>query len=247
MKISTLVPAMLALATCCISQTIFAQDADKIRHNLGKTIPQFKNIDEIKSTPMKGLYEIRVGTDLYYSDAEGNYLIQGELIDIQGKRNLTEDRLNKLTAVDFNSLPLKDAFTLVRGDGSRKLAVFEDPNCGYCKRFEKDMQNVDNVTVYMFLYPILSPDSAEKSNNIWCAQDRSTAWNDYMLHGKEPEAASCDTDALQRNLAFGRKHKITGTPTLIFSDGGRVPGAVPAQEVERRLAEASNPTVTRKQ
>jgi len=244
MKISTLLPGMLALLTCFTSVAVLAQE-DKIRHNLGKTIPQFKEIDEIKSTPMKGLYEIRVGTDLYYSDAEGNYLIQGELIDIQARRNLTEDRLNKLTVVDFNSLPLKDAFTLVRGDGSRKMAVFEDPNCGYCKRFEKDMQNVDNVTVYMFLYPILSPDSVEKSNNIWCAQDRSVAWNDYMLRGQEPEAASCDNAALRRNMAFGKKHKITGTPTLIFSNGARVPGAVPAQEVERRLAEASNPAAAR--
>jgi len=237
MKTSTLLPGIVALAACFTSVTTLAQD-DKIRQNLS-SIPQLKQIDEINSTPMKGLYEVRVGTDLYYSDAEGNYLIQGELIDLKARRNLTEDRINKLTAVSFDSLPLKDAFTLVRGDGSRKLAVFEDPNCGYCKRFEKDMQNIDNVTVYMFLYPILSPDSAEKSNNIWCAQDRTAAWNDYMLRGQEPEAASCDTDALQRNLAFGKKHKITGTPTLIFSDGTRVPGAVPAQEVERRLVAAS--------
>jgi len=237
MKIPSL-PSIIALAACLTGFSAFAQE-DKIRQNLGNSIPQFKKIDEIKPTPMKGLYEVRVGTDLYYSDAEGNYLIQGELIDIQGKRNLTEDRINKLTVISFDSLPLKDAFTLIRGDGSRKMAVFEDPNCGYCKRFEKDMLNVDNVTVYMFLYPILSPDSVEKSNNIWCAADRNTAWNDYMLHNKEPKTASCDTDALQRNLAFGRKHKITGTPTLIFSDGARVPGAVPAKEVERRLAEAN--------
>jgi thiol:disulfide interchange protein DsbC len=137
-------------------------------------------------------------------------------------------------------VPLQDAFTVVRGDGSRKLAVFEDPNCGYCKRFEKDMQNVDNVTVYMFLYPILSPDSAEKSRNIWCAKDRVAAWDDHMLRDKVPAAASCDTSALQRNLAFGRKHKITGTPTLIFSDGSRVPGAIGAQEVERRLTEVAS-------
>jgi len=237
MKLSPLFSGIFALAACVSSATAADEDV-KIRQNLGERIPQLKNIDEINPTPMKGLYEVRVGTDLYYSDAEGNYLIQGELIDLQARRNLTEDRLNKLTAISFDSLPLKDAFTLVRGDGSRKLAVFEDPNCGYCKRFEKDMLNVDNVTVYMFLYPILSPDSVEKSNNIWCATDRVTAWNDYMLHSKEPGAASCDNDALQRNLAFGKKHKITGTPTLIFGNGERVPGAVPAQEVERRLAEA---------
>ncbi|NKM02244.1 DsbC family protein, partial [Rhizobium leguminosarum] len=187
-----------------------------IRKALGSRIPQLQNIDEVRATPMPGLYEVRMGTDVFYTDAKGNYLIQGELIDTKARRNLTEDRINKLTQVDFASLPLQDAFTIVRGNGQRKLAVFEDPNCGYCKRFEKDLQNVDNVTVYLFLYPILSPDSAEKSRNIWCAKDRAAAWQDQMVRDKAPAAASCDTAALQRNLAFGKKHKITGTPTLIF-------------------------------
>ena len=128
----------------------------------------------------------------------------------------------------------------MRGDGKRKVAVFEDPNCGYCKRFERDMQNVNNVTVYLFLYPILSPDSAEKSRNIWCAKDKAGAWQDHMVRDKHAATASCDTSALQRNLAFGKKYKITGTPTVIFANGTRVPGAIGAQEVEKRLAEASN-------
>ncbi|GAA4418364.1 DsbC family protein [Acidovorax lacteus] len=232
-----LLPTLLAAATLWLATGASAQEA-VIRKTLAERIPQMEKIDEIRPTPMPGLFEVRIGTDLFYTDAKGNYVIQGELIDTKARRNLTEDRINKLTAVDFSALPLKDAFTLVRGDGKRKLAVFEDPNCGYCKRFERDMQNVDNVTVYLFLYPILSPDSAEKSRNIWCAKDRAAAWNDYMLRDKNPAAASCDTAALQRNLAFGRKHKITGTPTLIFADGTRVPGAVPAAEIERRLAEA---------
>ncbi|HNZ91631.1 MAG TPA: DsbC family protein, partial [Acidovorax sp.] len=148
------------------------------------------------------------------------------------------------TAVDFSALPLKDAVTIVRGDGKRKLAVFEDPNCGYCKRFERDLQNVDNVTVYLFLYPILSPDSAEKSRNIWCAKDKATTWHDFMLRDKAPNTASCDTSALQRNLAFGKKYKITGTPTLIFANGARAPGAISAQDVEKRLAEAGGTATT---
>ena len=214
-----------------------------IRKNLGERIPQLQKIDEVSKSPMPGLYEIRVnGTDIFYTDAKGHYLIQGELIDTRARRNLTEDRINKLSAVDFAALPFKDAFTIVRGDGKRKLAVFEDPNCGYCKRFERDMQNVDNITVYLFLYPILSPDSAEKSRNIWCAKDRTAAWEDYMVRDRIPAAATCDTSALQRNLAFGKKYKITGTPTLIFADGSRVPGAIPAKDVEKRLGEpaASN-------
>ena len=230
---------LTAATLALLSVTATAQEAD-IRKALAERIPQMDKIDEVSPTPMKGLYEVRIGTDLFYTDAKGNYVIQGELIDTKVRRNLTEDRINKLTAVDFSALPLKDAFTIVRGDGKRKVAVFEDPNCGYCKRFERDMQNVDNITVYLFLYPILSPDSAEKSRNIWCAKDRTTTWHDLMLRDKTPNTASCDTSALQRNLAFGKKYKITGTPTLIFANGSRVPGAISAQDVEKRLAEAGS-------
>ncbi len=233
-----LIPSLLAAASLGLALTATAQEP-AIRKTLAERIPQLEKIDEVRATPMGGLYEVRVGTDLFYTDAKGNFLIQGELIDTKARRNLTEDRINKLTAVDFNALPLQDAFATVRGNGKRKLVVFADPNCGYCKRFERDLQNVDNVTIYTFLYPILSPDSAEKSRNIWCAKDRNNAWNDWMLREKTPAAARCDTAALQRNLAFGKKHKITGTPTLLFANGARVPGAIGAADIEKRLAEAS--------
>ena len=233
-----LIPSLLAAASLGLALTATAQEP-AIRKTLAERIPQLEKIDEVRATPMGGLYEVRAGTDLFYTDAKGNFLIQGELIDTKARRNLTEDRINKLTAVDFNTLPLQDAFATVRGNGKRKLVVFADPNCGYCKRFERDLQNVDNVTIYTFLYPILSPDSAEKSRNIWCAKDRNNAWNDWMLREKTPAAASCDTAALQRNLAFGKKHKITGTPTLLFANGARVPGAIGAADIEKRLAEAS--------
>ncbi|MBH1976993.1 MAG: DsbC family protein [Comamonadaceae bacterium] len=233
-----LIPSLLAAAALTLGFSATAQEA-AIRKTLAERIPQMEKIDEVQPTAMSGLYEVRIGTDIFYTDAKGNYLIQGELIDTRARRNLTEDRINKLSAVDFAALPFKDAFTIVRGDGKRKVAVFEDPNCGYCKRFERDMQNVDNITVYLFLYPILSPDSAEKSRNIWCAKDRTTAWEDYMVRDKTPAAATCDTSALQRNLAFGKKYKITGTPTLIFADGSRVPGAIPAKDVEKRLGESA--------
>ena len=233
-----LIPSLLAAASLGLALTATAQEP-AIRKTLAERIPQLEKIDEVRATPMGGLYEVRVGTDLFYTDAKGNFLIQGELIDTKARRNLTEDRINKLTAVDFNALPLQDAFATVRGNGKRKLVVFADPNCGYCKRFERDLQNVDNVTIYTFLYPILSPDSAEKSRNIWCAKDRNNAWNDWMLREKTPAAASCDTAALQRNLAFGKKHKITGTPTLLFANGARVPGAIGAADIDKRLAEAS--------
>lgn len=216
-----------------------AQEAT-IRKNLGERIPQLQKIDEVNKSPMAGLWEIRVnGNEILYTDAEGNFLIQGSLIDTKARVNLTEERVDKLNAVSFDALPLNDAFTIVRGNGKRKLAVFEDPNCGYCKRFERDLQKVENVTVYMFLYPILSQDSTDKSRNIWCAKDRAKAWMDWMVRDQAAPNAQCDASALTRNLEFGRKYKITGTPTLIFADGNRVPGAINAQQVEKYLAAAS--------
>ena len=138
-------------------------------------------------------------------------------------------------------MPFKDAFTIVRGNGGRKLAVFEDPNCGYCKRFERDLQKIDNVTVYMFLYPILGPDSLEKSKAIWCAPDRAKAWQDWMVRDQPVAAAAstCENASLTRNVELGRKHKVEGTPTLIFSNGVRVPGAIDTKQIESHLAVAS--------
>lgn len=225
----------LIAATLLMTGTAWAQEAT-IRKNLAERIPQLPQIDEVIKSPMAGLYEIRVnGNEIYYTDAEANYLVQGNLIDTRLKRNLTEERIEKLSAIDFGALPLKDAFTMVRGNGKRKLAVFEDPNCGYCKRFEKDLQKVDNVTVYLFLYPILGKDSVEKSKNIWCAKDKTKTWQDWMMRDVTPAAASCDSAAVVRNVELGRKFKITGTPTLVFADGSRVPGAVSAEQVEKRL------------
>ena len=235
--------ALAALALGCATTSTGAQAQEAlIKKTLSERIPQLQAIDEVSKTPMPGLYEVRIGTDLFYTDAKGNYLIQGELIDTQQRRNLTEDRIGKLTAINFDTLPVADAFTLVRGNGKRRMAVFEDPNCGYCKRFERDLQTVDNVTVHLFLYPILSADSVDKSRNVWCAKDRAGAWLNLMVRDKAVPApavgAPCDAAALQRNLAFGKKHRITGTPTLFFNDGSRVAGALSAQQVEKQLAEA---------
>jgi thiol:disulfide interchange protein DsbC len=232
--------AALALFACSFS-TVFAQEA-AIRKNLAERLPSFAKIDEVSKTPMNGLYEIRINdSDIFYTDAEGNFLIQGNLIDVKAKRNLTEERVEKLSAIDFEALPFKDAFKIVRGNGKRKLAVFEDPNCGYCKRFEADLQKINDVTIHTFLIPILSPDSVEKSKNIWCAKDKGKAWLDWMVRDQAAAKASCDTTALERNMDFSKKHKITGTPTVFFIDGARVPGAIGAPQVEKMLAAAKAP------
>ena len=218
-------------------------DEAEIRKNLTARLPQLGKIDEVIKSPIAGLFEVRAnGTEIFYTDAQGNYLLQGDLIDTQQRRNLTEERINKLTALAYADLPLKDAFTIVRGNGKRKIAVFEDPNCGYCKSFEIDLQQVNNVTISLFLYPILSADSAEKSRNIWCAKDKTKAWMDWMVRDvtPAPALAKCDVSALMRNVELGKKHRITGTPTLIFADGTRVPGAINAQQVEKYLADVKD-------
>ncbi len=232
----TLVTACLGL----LALTATAQEA-VLRKNLGDRYPQLKNIDEVKQTGIPGVFELRVnGADILYTDSLGNYLIQGTMIDTKTRKDLTQERIDKLTAIKFDTLPLKDAFTIVRGNGKRKLAVFEDPNCGYCKRFERDLQSIDNVTIHMFLYPILGPDSSEKSRAIWCAKDPVKAWQDWMVRDQQPTPApaSCDAAALTRNVELGRNFKITGTPTLIFVNGNRVPGAIDAKQVEKLLTDA---------
>jgi len=228
--------ATLAALTLGYALTASAGEAD-IRKNLAARIPQFAKIDEIAKSPVPGLYEVRInGFEIFYTDEQGNYLLQGNLIDVKERRNLTEERVAKLTEVAFDKLPSKDAIKIVRGNGKRQLAVFADPNCGYCKQFERDMTKVDNVTIQLFLYPVLGPDSVVKARNIWCAKDKTKAWNDWMQRGVVPEAGECDTAALTRNREFGQKYNVTGTPTLFFSDGTRAPGAMPAAQVEKQLA-----------
>ena len=227
--------AALSLALA-LAAPAFAQEA-AIRKNLAERLPNFPKIDEVIKSPIPGLYEVRVGNEIFYADEQGNHIIDGSLIDTRTRANLTQDRIDKLTAIDFAKLPFKDAIVWKSGTGERKMAVFADPNCGYCKRFERDLSEVKNVTVYTFLYPILGPDSIEKSKNIWCAKDRTAAWRDWMLEGSVPgkTMGQCDTGALQRNAEFGRKFRINGTPAIVFEDGKRSPGAMNTAQIEQQL------------
>lgn len=219
----------------------YAQE-DVIRKNLAERIPKLPKIDEVSKSPMAGLYEVRVGgSEIYYTDITGSFLIDGQLIDAKSGKNLTEERVNKLSAIDFKDLPIKDAIVIKRGTGARKIAIFEDPNCGYCKRFEADMQKVNHATVYLFLYPILGADSTEKSKAIWCSADKGKAFLDFMLNDVPVRGASkCNTDAITRNVEFGKKNRITGTPTILLADGTRIPGAIGSAQLEKLLAEVKS-------
>ena len=212
-----------------------AQDAN-LKKTLSERLPSLPKIEEVSKTPMPGVFEIRVqGNEIFYTDAKGDFLIQGALIDTKQKRNLTEERTDKLSAVPFDSLPLKFAITQVRGNGKRKLVVFSDPNCGYCKRFERDLQKIDNVTLYHLMYPVLGEDSRVKSRNIACAKDKAKTWNDWMLQGITPPAVACDNHNIDAIVEFGKKNRINGTPTMFVADGTRVPGAIDATQIEALL------------
>ena len=192
-------------------------------------------IDEITRTPF-GMLEVRIGSEIFYADVTGNYLIQGQAFDLARKENLTQTRIDKLTAVDWKDLPLQDAIKIVRGNGKRQVAVFEDPNCGYCRVVEQNLQKVDNVTIHVFLLPILSPQSVELSKQIWCSADKGKAWLDWILEKKPATAKSDCANPIERNLAFGQKNKINGTPALFFQEGPRAAGAIAPEAIERRIA-----------
>ena len=241
---TTLLRSTLALALGLgFAQATLAQVPQEalIRKNLGERLPDFPKIDEVNKTAIPGLYEVRIGTELIYTDERGDYVIQGNIIDSKTRSDVTQARIDKITAIDFSALPLKDAIVWKQGTGARKLVVFADPNCGYCKKFENEMQQVKNVTVYTFLLPILGGDSSEKSRNIWCAKDSSAAWRDWMIKGEVAARVmgACDASVLQRNLALAKKYRVTGTPALVFEDGKRAPGALAPAEVEKRLLASS--------
>lgn len=227
-------PAATAPATSAPAATQTAGNMEAMRKTLEQRLGVEK-IDELTRTPY-GLIEIRVGTEILYADMTGTYLIAGNVIDMRTKENLTQARTDKLTSIAWKDLPLQDAIKIVKGKGTRQVAMFEDPNCGYCRLIHQHFTKVDDVTMYVFLLPILSPDSGEKSKQIWCSADRGKAWLDWMLEKKLPTGDGKCATPNDRVTELGRKYKVTGTPTIVFTDGQRVPGAIPPEQIEKRLA-----------
>lgn len=190
-------------------------------------------VTEVRHTAF-GLFEIQLGSSLVYTDEPVTFVLDGHLIDASNRQDITEQRLEELARVDFNALPFELAVTQVRGDGSRKMAIFEDPNCGFCKQLRRNMEGIDDLTVYTFLLPILSADSAEKVKNVWCAADQGQVLDDWMLNGKVPPKLSCDVP-LDQFRQLGQQLAIQGTPAVFFADGSMVPGAISKEDLIRRL------------
>ena len=234
------------LSTLLLISGVACADEAAIRSGIAKKFPK-ANVESVTRTPHLGLYELVVDGQLVYTDEDFNYLIDGSIIDTKSMTNVTavrqrdleELKLKKL-AFPFENLPFELAIKKVKGDGSRKFAVFSDPDCPYCKRLERDLVKVDNVTIYVFLYPLaeLHPKAPEVARAIWCSGERVKAWDEYMLKGVIPKAAGTCANPVDKLVEFGKSKQISGTPTIFFADGKRVPGAIPVDQIEDNLAKA---------
>ncbi len=231
--------SLLVLLLALASFPVMAETAQEaaVRKLIQPRIGDESKIDTVTKTPYSGLFEVRVGNDIFYTDAQAKYLFVGRILDSKTTRDFTRERVEEISKVKFSDLPLESALKTVKGNGKRVIAVFEDPNCGYCKRFRRTLQEVDNVTIYTFLYNILSEDSAVKSRNVWCSKDRNKAWDDWMLSGKAaPDAPEACTTPNEKIFDLGRKLKVTGTPTTFFADGTRTAGAMDVKALESKFA-----------
>ncbi len=216
----------------CALSTLAHAGEDEIRQSFKSKFPQHQ-IEQIVKTPYSGLYEIVIGGQLLYTDENGTYLFDGDVIETATQTNLTEKRKQQVFAIDFDKLPLDLAVKRVKGNGKRKMAYFTDPNCGYCQKLEKELSKVTDVTLYLFMYPIFQG-SDVMVRNVRCAKDPLKTWDDWMLHGVTPAVATCKVST-DKVTALGKKLRVNGTPNLIFANGVQNPGYLPAEELEKNL------------
>ena len=225
-----------------VGSSVASADEAAIRKAAQAKFPR-ANVQSVTKLPFLGLYELIVNGEIVYSDENFDYIIyEGNIIDVKNDRNFTEERKRKLAMIPFEDLPLDLAVKRVKGNGERKMAIFTDPDCPFCKRIEGDLAKVDNVTIYMFLFPIdsLHPKATDKAKRIWCSPDRIKAWDDYMQKGVAPTAAAICDNPVDKLVQFGTSHGINATPTLVFANGDRVPGAISAAQIEKLLSTSKN-------
>lgn len=230
-----LTPLLLAL----LMTTGCNAGQEDIKKNIESRFPGAK-VESVASSPVSGIFEVVVdGGQVIYADEKADYVFTGDLLDTSSRRNLTKEKMDKLSEVKFDSLPLDQAIRIVRGDGSRKMAVFSDPDCPYCKKLEHELGKLDNVSIHVFAYPLpMHADAARKSRLVWCSEDRAKAWLDLMLQGKVPTGKDDCANPIEANLELGRKLNVQGTPAIILTNGKRLPGLVPADRLEMLLDEA---------
>lgn len=233
--------SLIALSLIAAVTSAHGADIAQMRKQLTEHMPG-THIGTITKSPYAGLYEVvGNGINVFYTDENADIAIIGKMINLKTGKDMVQARNHELMHVDFASLPLDKAIVKVKGNGSRKLAVFSDPDCPFCHELEPELDKVTDVTMYIFLYPLaeLHPDSERKANLVWCADNQVKAWDDLMLHGKEPAATKKTCEApLKAIKAFAQKAWITGTPALVFSDGQIVAGSVDSVQIENYLEQA---------
>ena len=231
--------AGFAFASLIVSGSALADEAS-VKKLLDERIPELP-VQQLKKAPMPGWYEVFSGNKIFYVDERADFVLVGSVIDTKSKQNLTEERIRDLMRVKFDALPFEDAIKIVKGDGSRKVAVFEDPDCPYCKQVEANLAQLNNYTLYVFLYPIeqLHADAVNKSKKVWCAKDRPKAWLDLMLKNQVPQNKGDCANPVARNIDLAARLRISGTPAVIFEDGRLVPGAIPKEQIEKLMTEAA--------
>jgi thiol:disulfide interchange protein DsbC len=203
-------------------------------------------IEGVQAAPVPGLWEVRFRTAdgsqrLIYTDAAGAYVIQGNIYDVRTDRDLTEERMRKLNAIKFEQLPLDLAVKIQRGNGKRVLAMFSDPYCPACRQFERALAEVDDVTVYVFMYPVIRPENADHSKAVWCSSDRGKAWLELAAgpRPKVPEAGARCANPVDKVLEAGRKLGVNSTPTLFLANGERLSGGLAADDLKDLLDQAA--------
>lgn len=227
------------MVACLALGALSAQAGEtEVRKGVMSILGESGSVVSIRKLAYGKFYEVQVSNgELLYVDESGGYLFLGQLVDLKTRKNVTAERQQELSKINFADLPLNQAIKQVRGNGKRILATFEDPNCIYCKKLAKELQGLKDATIYTFLVPILSADSDAKARSIWCASDRAKAWTDWMLDGKAPVSASCD-NPIAKNAEIAQKYRISGTPTLFVSDGTRLPGYVALADLEAAISQA---------
>ncbi len=249
---------LFALATAtllCVFSAAHAQESSKESLKIGGPEANIKRLMEAKLRPgtiidgvtrtgFFGLFEVRYqansGTEIVYTDEKVTYIFAGSVIDGRSLDNLTQERLEVLATIKFDDLPVASSIKLVNGNGKRRIAYFADPNCGFCKKFEREsLSQLKDATIFIYVYPILSPDSMVKSKSIWCSPDRLKAWNDWMIKGQPPTVAGTCETPIEAVRAIGQRMRVNATPTIFLSNGRRMPGAIPLAQLESAIAEAS--------
>jgi thiol:disulfide interchange protein DsbC len=234
-----LLAALLCGSAWAAGDDVPPEIAAKIRATLHERIPELQ-IKGLHKSPLPGLYELDTGEELLYTNDTGALIFAGRIVDTRSREDLTATRWNELNAIDFNTLPFDLAIKTVRGDGSRKLAVFADPLCPYCRQLEQELQGITNITIYTFLFPLetIHPGASVKAVNIWCSKDRSAAWTKWMVQKTEPESTRCTGAPIDKLQTLGQKLNLDSTPTMFTADGKRTRGAIKHNEIETLLAHA---------